>query len=79
MTDHLHHRKHPAHGVLFVEGQPTIVFGTVCTKDRNPWLACDDVHALLCEVWRDATAWLLGRYIILPDHIHFFAGATDQY
>ncbi len=71
-------RKHPAHGVLFVDGQRTIIFDTVCTKYRKPWLANDEVHALLREVWHDATAWLMGRYIILPDHIHLFAGATNE-
>ena len=71
------HRKHPAHGVAFIEGQPTIVFDTVCTKDRKPWLANEDVHAVLRKVWQNATAWLVGRYMIMPDHIHYFAVATD--
>ena len=71
-----HDRKHPAHGVLYVAGKPTIVFDTVCTKDRKPWLANDDVHRLLCEVWVDASMWLVGRYIIMPDHIHLFAAMT---
>jgi putative transposase len=71
-------RKHPAHGVLYVEGQPTVIFDTVCTRNRKPWLANEDVHALLQEVWRDADAWLMGRYMIMPDHIHFFVGATES-
>jgi putative transposase len=70
-------RKHPAHGILLVDGRPTIVFDTICTKNRAPWLAHAAVHCLLCEVWRDATAWLVGRYIIMPDHIHLFAAATE--
>jgi len=71
-------RKHPAHGVLFVEGQPTIIFDTVCTKDRGTWLANDAVHNLLREVWLEADAWWMGRYLIMPDHIHFFAAATES-
>ena len=71
-------RKHPAHGVLFIEGEPTIIFDTVCTKDRIPWLANDLVHQLLRDVWRDSTAWLMGRYMITPDHIHFFSAATES-
>ncbi len=71
-------RKHPAHGVLYVSGQPTIIFDTVCTKDRTRWLANDEVHGLLQQVWREARAWLMGRYMILPDHIHFFAAATES-
>ncbi len=70
-------RKHPAHEILVVEGQPTIIFDTVCTKNREPWLADEAVHSTLREVWRDATAWLVGRYVIMPDHVHFFAAATD--
>ncbi len=71
-------RKHPADGILYVDGQPTIVFHTVCTKDRKPWLASDDVHHLLREVWTDASAWLVGRYMIMPDHIHLFAAMTKD-
>ena len=72
----LPHRKHPAHGILYVDGQPAIIFDTVCTKGRASWLANDEVHQLLREVWSEAVAWLVGRYIILPDHIHMFAAAT---
>jgi putative transposase len=75
--DRVPRRKHPAHGVLFIDGQPTIVFDTVCTKGRIAWLANDLVHQLLRQVWQEATAWLMGRYVIMPDHIHFFAAATE--
>jgi len=37
------------------------------------WLAHPEVHETLVAVWRDARAWLMGRYVIMPDHIHFFA------
>jgi REP element-mobilizing transposase RayT len=67
-------RGHPSHGVLHVADQPTIIFDTVCTKDRKGWLANDAVHELLQDVWRQADAWLMGRYVIMPDLIHFFAG-----
>jgi putative transposase len=66
-------RKHPVHGVLVKANEPIIVFLTVCTRDRQPWLAVPEVHTLLCSVWTDASAWLVGRYIIMPDHIHLFA------
>ena len=78
MTAEWPQRKHPAEGVWMIEGQPTVVYDTVCTKDRGAWLACEEVHALLCEVWREATDWLMGRYVILPDHIRFFAHATPS-
>ncbi len=65
-------RKHPVHGVLAVPNQPTIVFLTVCTKNRQPWLATSEVHNLLHLVWASADAWLVGKYIIMPDHVHLF-------
>jgi putative transposase len=66
-------RKHPVHGVILLPDQPTIVFLTVCTKDRAQWLASPDIHDLLLAVWTNAAAWLVGRYVIMPDHIHLFA------
>jgi putative transposase len=72
-TEKLPVRKRPAHGVLFKEGEPTIIFLTLCTKDRVPWLATPQHHAWLREVWTEATAWYTGRYVVMPDHIHLFA------
>ena len=66
-------RRHPAHGVILLPDQPTIVFLTVCTKDRVQWLASPDIHDLLRSVWTNAAAWLVGRYVVMPDHIHLFA------
>jgi putative transposase len=78
LDDKSPNRKHPSHGILHIDGQPTIIFDTVCTKGRIAWLACDDVHDLLSDVWHAATAWLMGRYVIMPDHIHYFAAATES-
>jgi putative transposase len=73
-----HDRAHPTHGILQVDGQPTIIFDTVCTRRRDPWLANAEVHDLLRRVWQQATGWLVGRYVIMPDHVHYFAAATSQ-
>ena len=66
-------RKHPAHGVFMPGGKPIIVFLTVCTKGRHPWLATPEIHAHLRSVWIGADAWFVGRYVVMPDHIHLFA------
>ncbi len=53
-----------------------IYFFTACTKDRNPVLACDVVHHILRDLWRSNAhqdGWYVGRYTIMPDHVHFFA------
>ena len=68
----LSQRKRPAHGVRVSVLRPTIVFVTVCSDGREPWLATPEVHALLRQVRQEATAWLVGRYVIMPDHVHLF-------
>lgn len=72
-------RKSPARGIDVSWDDSVIVFLTVCTKDRVPWLAREACHELLREVWAESRAWNVGRYVIMPDHIHFFAtpGETD--
>ncbi len=78
MSDKLPNRKRSAEGVLFIEGKPTVIFDTVCTKNRTKWLSDESVHSLLIDVWQQSWAWLVGRYVIMPDHIHFFAWATES-
>ena len=70
-------RKNPARGVLISNDQPTIVFLTVCTKNREPWLAQASVHDALRQVWANANAWLTGRYVLMPDHLHLFCAPSD--
>jgi REP element-mobilizing transposase RayT len=72
-----HARRKPAEGVLIDSHQPTIVFVTACTKDRAPWLACEEAHHLLTDAWRQAAAWLAGNYVLMPDHLHLFAAPRD--
>ena len=52
-----------------------IYFVTACTKGRRQVLAHDHVAHILVEEWRDAHqrhGWAIGRYVIMPDHVHFF-------
>jgi putative transposase len=66
-------RKYPRKGVLESETHPTFVFLTVCTATRSCWLADHTVHEVLRSVWRLATYWKVGPYILMPDHLHLFA------
>jgi putative transposase len=66
-------RKRPAHQPVVDRANASrIVFLTVCTEKRHPLLCHDDVHALLIKCWQEADAWQVGRYILMPDHIHLF-------
>ncbi|MCX8038879.1 MAG: hypothetical protein N3D11_17900, partial [Candidatus Sumerlaeia bacterium] len=66
-------RRHPAHPpVIEALNRSIIVFLTVCTKDRQPILANPFMHDLLIQAWSIADHWLVGRYVIMPDHVHLF-------
>jgi putative transposase len=77
MGEQFQRRKHPAHGVLVSMDSPNIVFLTVCTKDRAAWLASDAAHAALLEAWREADAWWVGRYVLMPEHLHLFCAPVN--
>jgi putative transposase len=65
-----------------------IYFITMCTKDRRAVLAQDEVAEILIGEWgaaRRRHSWAVGRYVIMPDHVHFFcrpelgAGELSQF
>jgi putative transposase len=43
------------------------------TALRVPWLANNEVHSALRDIWFKADRWETGIYVIMPDHIHLFA------
>ena len=71
-------RQHPAEGVYILRGVPTIVFLTVCSWKRRPALANPNVHEALVESWREADAWSVGFYMIMPNHVHLFCAPNDE-
>lgn len=67
------HRKNPAHfPAVQWNFRSVIIFLTVCTKARRPLLANGAAAQLLVEAWTCADFWPVGRYVILPEHIHLF-------
>ncbi len=66
-------RKRPTHQPLVEQhNRAVIVFLTVCSKDRHPIFATPIFHRAFQTAWRNAGNWLVGRYVIMPDHIHLF-------
>jgi REP element-mobilizing transposase RayT len=52
-----------------------IYFITTCTSRRRPILTLSNVAVILLDEWGGARArhgWAVGRYVIMPDHVHFF-------
>ncbi len=58
-----------------------LVFLTVCTAKRTSVLNNESTHAILCNLWCDSqlrNGWCVGRYVIMPDHIHLFAMPDEK-
>jgi putative transposase len=58
-----------------------IYFVTVCVERRRRILANDTMASILADVWEKAHlqhGWLVGRYVIMPDHVHFFCACRDD-
>ena len=67
-------RRKPAETELYEHVNLTpVVFLTVCIKDRRPILAQSDINDLLIDIWSDEKShWVVGRYVLMPDHLHLF-------
>jgi len=64
---------------LFVN-QP-LYFITTCVNDRKSVLVSDSVERILVDEWERALArhdWAIGRYVIMPDHVHFFCRSAHS-
>ncbi|MBU0519503.1 transposase [bacterium] len=57
--------------------RPPIIFLTVCTDKRKPVLCRNVAHQLIVDTWQKADKWLVGRYVIMPDHLHLFCSPKD--
>jgi len=65
-------RHRPHHSIHPATQRPTLVFLTLCTRDRKRLLDNRIAHDALIDAWQSASAWRVGRYVIMPDHAHLF-------
>jgi putative transposase len=70
-------RQNPSPGVHILSGQPNIILLTITTEKRAPWLTNEPARRLLHQTWSEATAWLVGDYLLMPDHLHLFCAPRD--
>lgn len=73
---HKHLRRLP-----LIREQTPLYFITTCTYQRKPILAVPGVALILMEEWREALSrhgWKTGRYVIMPDHVHFFCSVSEE-
>ena len=62
---------------VFVESP--IYFVTTCTLERRPILDCEPMHdafRTFCVNSPQHGAWA-GRYVLMPDHLHFFVSVVE--
>ncbi|PYJ20572.1 MAG: hypothetical protein DME92_09245 [Verrucomicrobia bacterium] len=71
-------RKKPAHFPTVEIGfRSIIIFLTVSTHRRRPLLANNEATQRIIAAWQAANSWRVGRYVIMPDHIHLFCAPAD--
>ena len=74
-----HPPKTPARGVYLQCFEPNLVFLTVCTENSDPWLTSSGIQSELHQIWESkATAWRVGDYLLMPDHLHLFCGPGSK-
>lgn len=66
---------------IFQIYDPPVYFVTLCTKSRRKILADADVHSALIKYGRigNERGFTLGRYVVMPDHIHLFVSGTTDF
>ncbi len=65
---------------IYVKGEP-LYFITCCVLRRRPVLTSPAIAEILVAAWEEAPAvhgWCVGRYVIMPDHVHFFAASLGD-
>ena len=71
-------RKRPSkNSVLLTHDNRTIVlFVTIVANLRQKVLNNKIAFDCIINAWRKADNWLVGRFVIMPDHIHFFCAPS---
>jgi putative transposase len=52
-----------------------VYFVTICVAARHPILANDRALKVVCDEFEAAPeryGWMIGRFVVMPDHLHFF-------
>ncbi|MCP4178537.1 MAG: hypothetical protein GY756_12300 [bacterium] len=66
-------RKNLTHNPFYRNNNsPSIFFITVCSKDRKNIFARDETVQLIIKIWSSADYWQVGKYMVMPDHVHLF-------
>ena len=66
---------------IFQNYNPPLYFVTFCTAHRKPILANDETHGKFRHfaIKAEPKGVAIGRYVIMPDHIHFFLRMAPEH
>jgi REP element-mobilizing transposase RayT len=71
-------RKHPAHPIPVEKHNVAIIlFVTLAIHPRGNFLCNPTFHEAFLNACYDADAWSVGRYVIMPDHVHLFCAPAQ--
>jgi len=71
-------RKHPSRQITVSAGNLSVILHiTACTFRRHRILASNEIHNLIVDAWMHAPEWTVGRYVVMPDHVHLFAAENE--
>ena len=76
----MHEREH-LRRLAYVWRRNPVFFITICTRHRKSILAGSTPFGILADAWRNAPeahGWAVGKYVVMPDHVHFFARPRPQ-
>jgi putative transposase len=72
--DAISRRSLPHHSPHDKVNQSIVIYVTVNVEKRREILNRSDAVKTILDAWEVANHWRVGRYVIMPDHIHFFCG-----
>ena len=72
-------RRHPARESPFAVRKSPIIFITACTKGRGHLLSNEVTHEALKRAWLDYKHWMVGPYVLMPDHLHLLVAPTSAH
>jgi putative transposase len=70
---------HLPHVVPFIHAP--LYFFTACTAGRRALLGNTQAYDCLRDIWQRSAAldgWCVGRFVLMPDHVHFFALPSSE-
>jgi len=78
----LHQRKHLRRlDNVFENYRAPLYFLTICVSNRRPILNNPVVSNIIVAAWKTSEelyGWRIGRYVLMPDHVHFFTAPVAE-